>query len=68
MKKVYKRIKKDQTTEYAVTNPINDLNDEISLFNYYIFLYLEYEGNKLSTLSKLKESDELSLKLFEIYK
>ena len=65
VKKTYKRIQKNQTTEYVISNPINEINKEKSLFNYSNFLYLEFKGNKLSNLSKLKEGDILSLKLSE---
>ena len=65
VKKVHKRIEKDQTTEYIISNPIQELNKEKNLFNYNNFLYLELGGNKLSTSSKLKEGDTLSLKLSE---
>ena len=65
VKKTYKRIQKNQTTEYVISNPINEINEEKSFFNYSNFLYLEFKGNKLSNLSKLKEGDILSLKLSE---
>jgi hypothetical protein len=69
VKKTYKRVQKNQTTEYVISNPINELNEDKILFNYSNFLYLEFEGKKLSKLSKLKEGDILSLKLTEdIYK
>ena len=61
--KVHKRIEKNQTTEYVISNPINEINKKKSFFNYNNFLYLELEGNKLSASSKLKEGDELYLKL-----
>jgi len=65
VKKTYKRVLKNQTTENVISNPINEINEEKSLFNYSNFLYLEFKGNKLSYLSKLKEGDILSLKLSE---
>ena len=65
VKKVHKRIEKNQTTQYIISNPISEINEEKSLFNYSNFLYLEFKGNKLSYLSKLKEGDILSLKLSE---
>lgn len=65
VKKICKRKKKNQTTEYIILNPIQKLNKEKSLFNYENFLYLEFGASKLSTSSKLKEGDELSLKLSE---
>ena len=65
VKKIYKRIKKNHTTQYIISNPIQKLNKEESLFNYDNFLYLEFGTNKLSTSSNLKEGDELSLKLSE---
>jgi len=63
VKKVHKRIEKSQTTEYIISNPVNEVNEERSFFIYDNFLYLEFEGNKLSTSSKLKDGDELYLKL-----
>jgi len=63
VKKTYKRVQKNQTTENVISNPINEINEEKSLFDYSNFLYLEYKGNKLSNFSKLKEGDILSLKL-----
>jgi hypothetical protein len=65
VKKVHKRIEKNQTTEYIISNPINEINEERSIFIYDNFLYLEFEGNKLTISSKLKEGDELYLKLSE---
>ena len=65
VKKTYKRVQKNQTTEYVISNPINELNEEKSLFNYSNFLYLEFKGKKLSNLLKVKEGDVLSLKLSE---
>jgi len=69
VKKSYKRTQKNQTTEYIISNPINELNKEESFYDYSNFLYLEFKGNKLSNFSKLKEGDILSLKLSkDIYK
>jgi len=65
VKKTYKRVLKYQTTENVISNPINEINKEKSLFIYPNFLYLEFQGNKLSKFSKLKEGDVLSLKLTE---
>ena len=61
--KVHKRIEKNQTTEYVISNPINEINKEESFFIYNNFLYLEFEGNKLPASSKLKAGNELYLKL-----
>jgi len=63
VKKRFKRVQKTQTTEYFISNSINELNEEKSFFNYYNFLYLEFKGNKLLYLSKIKEYDVLSFKL-----
>ena len=65
VKKKYKRVQKNQTTENVISNPINELNKEQSLFVYSNFLYLEFEGKKLLNLSNLKNGDILSLKLSE---
>lgn len=65
VKKTYKRIQKNQTTEYVISNPINGINKEESLFDYSNFLYFEFKGNRLSDFSKLKEGDILSLKISE---
>jgi len=65
VKKVHKRIEKNQTTEYIISNPISEINEERSLFKYCDFLYFELGENKLSKLSKIKEGDELYLKLSE---
>ena len=63
VKKVHKRIQKNQTTEYIISNPFSEINEEKSLFNYCNFLYFELGGKKMSNLSKIKEGDELYLKL-----
>ena len=69
VKRIHKREQNFQTIEYIMSNPIYELNEEESLFNYNNFLYFEFKGNKLSTLSKLKEGDELYLKISNnIYK
>ena len=65
VKKRYKRVQNNQTTENIISNPINEINEEKSLFDYSNFLYLEFEGNKLLNVSNLKNGDILSLKLSE---
>ena len=54
VKKRYKRVQKNQTTENIISNPINEINEEKSLFDYSNFLYLEFKGKKLFNASNLK--------------
>ena len=69
LKKLNKRTKKSQTTEYVIKNPISEPVFEY-IINYQNFLFLEYNKKSLSSFSDktgyeigLKEGDEILLKL-----
>ena len=67
-KKRYKRTKSEQTTEYIISHPIKEFDEEKSFYIYKNFLYLEKEGKTLDELIKnsntiLKNDVTLNLKL-----
>ena len=70
VKKIYKRIKEDQTTQNVILNPIDDIDLYNSFYEYENFLHLEYNKNNLSEFEEqkgvdigLKEEDELFIKI-----
>ena len=72
IKKRYKRTKKNQTTEYIMSHPIKQFDEEKSFYLYKNFLYLESGGGialedllkNSNTIMNIKDGDTLYLKLY----
>ena len=70
IKKRYKRTKRTQTTEYIMSHPIKESDEEKSFYIYKNFLYLESGGISLeeilknsNTIIRIKNGDTINLKL-----